>query len=77
MKSFCLGLYVLLFYFVQAASKEHMPYGSELTWINVIIAIIMVIAFVITSNLSEKSNPKQKALSSLPPESCLIFWRSH
>ena len=60
MKSFCLGLYVLLFYFVQAASKEHMPYGSELTWINVIIAIIMVIAFVITSNLSEKIQPETK-----------------
>ncbi|RYH65591.1 MAG: hypothetical protein EON54_05600 [Alcaligenaceae bacterium] len=60
MKSFCLGLYVLLFYFVGAASKEHMPYGSELTWINVIIAIFMVIAFVLTSNLSEKIQPETK-----------------
>lgn len=63
MKSFCLGLYVLLFYFVQAASKEHMPFGSDLTWINVIIAILMVIAFVITSNLSEKIRPETKGAS--------------
>jgi hypothetical protein len=63
MKSFCLGLYVLLFYFVEAASKEHMPYGSELTWVNVIIAIFLVIAFVITSNLSEKIRPETKGTS--------------
>ena len=60
MRSFCLSLYFLLFYFVQATSKEHMPFGSELTWINVIIAIFMVIAFVIPSNLSEKIRPETK-----------------
>lgn len=60
MRSFCLGLYVLLFYFVQAASKEHMPFGSDLTWINVTIAIFMVIAFVIPSNSSEKIRPETK-----------------
>lgn len=54
MKSFCLGLYILLFSFVEVASKEHMPFGSDLTWINVIIAIFMVIAFFIATNLSEK-----------------------
>ncbi len=61
MKRVCVGLFFLLFFFVEAASENYLDSKARI-WINAIIAIVLVVVFVRATDLREKIQPETKGM---------------